>query len=112
VAASKGSGSASEGRATEGSSEAKRRTVSGSRHLGRQVVKEEPHGPRLHAPLVGEITLPPVEHLAWYGVLGVLAVGELIEWPLALLLGIGKLLADNRHSVTLQNIGDALEQAA
>src|SRR5579884_1265072 len=40
-----------------------------------------------------------------------LTVAEVIEWPVALLLGVGRALADNRHSETLREFGEGLEQA-
>ncbi|HZT66707.1 MAG TPA: hypothetical protein VFA11_13050 [Acidimicrobiales bacterium] len=65
----------------------------------------------LTVPFVGDVTLPPPVHLAWYAAVATLAVAEVIEWPVALLLGVGRALADNRHSETLREFGEGLEQA-
>ena len=66
---------------------------------------------RLHVPLVGRVTLPPLTHLAWYGGVATLTALEMIEWPVALVLTVGKALADNRTHRTVRAFGEALEQA-
>jgi len=35
----------------------------------------------------------------------------LIEWPIAVLTGVGHLLSDDRHNRTLQALGEALDAA-
>ncbi len=65
----------------------------------------------LSLPLVGAVTLPPPDHLAWYAGIGVLAVAGIIEWPVAGVIALGKALADNRHSKVLEQFGAALDQA-
>jgi hypothetical protein len=65
----------------------------------------------LHLPGVGDVSLPPLDHLAWYAGVATLTALELIEWPVALVLAAGKVLADNRSHRTLRSLGDALEQA-
>lgn len=62
-------------------------------------------------PLVGRIHLPPPEQLAFYGVVGALAVAEVIDWPIALLVATGHALMHNEHSQVAQEIGEALEGA-
>jgi len=57
------------------------------------------------------IETPPVEHLVFYAGIGVLAVIEIIEWPVALLLTAGHLLADATHRPALQGLGEVLEEA-
>lgn len=65
----------------------------------------------LHLPWVGDVSLPPADHLAWYvGVVALTAI-ELIDWPVALALAVGKVLADNRSHRTLRSLGEALEEA-
>lgn len=55
------------------------------------------------------LTLPPVERLAFYaGLAGFAALG-VIEWPIALITGVGHLLADDHNNRTLEAFGDALE---
>jgi hypothetical protein len=65
----------------------------------------------LHLPGVGDVSLPPLDHLAWYAGVATLTALELIEWPVALVLAAGKMLADNRSHRTLRSLGDALEEA-
>lgn len=61
-------------------------------------------------PFVGAVTLPPTQHLVWYAGVGVLALLDVVDWPIALLLALGKALADNRSSESLRELGDALDQ--
>jgi hypothetical protein len=49
--------------------------------------------------------------LAYYGALAALAAAEIIEWPIALVLGVGHALAENHHSKVAQELGSALEEA-
>ncbi len=59
----------------------------------------------------GTVGLPPVDHLVFYAaIVGFAAVG-LIEWPVALVVGVGKVLGDNRSRKTLQSVGEAMELA-
>lgn len=69
------------------------------------------HGMTLSLPVVGDMHLPPPQHLVWYGGVVALVALECIEWPIALILATGKLLADNRHSAVLREFGEALEDA-
>ncbi|MBV9514018.1 MAG: hypothetical protein JO280_08285 [Mycobacteriaceae bacterium] len=65
----------------------------------------------VNLPMVGRVQLPRPEHLAYYGGLGVLAALQLLEWPLALVLGVGHALAENHHSRVAQELGEALDEA-
>jgi hypothetical protein len=62
-------------------------------------------------PVVGRVHLPRPEHLAFYGALAALAALEVIEWPIALVLGAGHALAANQHSRIAHELGEALEEA-
>ncbi len=62
-------------------------------------------------PMVGRVRIPPPEHLAYYGALGALAVAEIIEWPVALVLAAGHWLVETQHSRVAHEVGEALEQA-
>lgn len=62
-------------------------------------------------PLVGRVQVPRPEQLAFYGALGALAAVEIIDWPVALVLGVGHALMQNEHSRVAQEIGEALEDA-
>jgi hypothetical protein len=62
-------------------------------------------------PVVGRVRVPRPEQLAFYGALGALAAVEMIEWPVALVLGVGHALMQNEHSRVAQEVGEALEEA-
>ena len=49
-------------------------------------------------PLVGTVRVPPPDQLAFYGILGGLAVLELIDWPVALAMGLGSALVARHFS--------------
>jgi len=51
----------------------------------------------VNVPIVGKVTVPPPDQLAFYAVLGVLGATELIPWPIAVGLGVGHALA-TRHA--------------
>lgn len=56
-----------------------------------------------------QLTLPPADKLAFYaGLAGAAALG-VIEWPIALINGIGHLLSDDRRNRTLRALGEALD---
>ncbi|GAC1407119.1 MAG: hypothetical protein NVS4B6_24730 [Mycobacterium sp.] len=61
-------------------------------------------------PLVGHMRIPRPERLAYYGALAALAAAEIIEWPIALVLGVGHALAENHQSKFAQELGEALEE--
>lgn len=62
-------------------------------------------------PIVGRVRIPRPEQLAFYAAVGGLAVAEIIEWPVALVLMTGHALMQNEHSRVAQEIGEALEEA-
>jgi xanthosine utilization system XapX-like protein len=62
-------------------------------------------------PVFGRVRVPRPEQLAFYGALGALAAVEIIEWPVALVLGVGHALMQNEHSRVAQEVGEALEEA-
>lgn len=58
---------------------------------------------------VVRVELPPVDKLVFYaGVAGLAAFG-VIEWPIAVITGVGHLLSDNQHNRTLHALGEALD---
>lgn len=40
-------------------------------------------------PVVGKVPVPPPEQLAFYGALGILAAASVIDWPVAVAIGVG-----------------------
>ena len=64
------------------------------------------------ADMAVEVTLPPLDKLAFYAGLGTAVAFGLIEWPIAALTGLGHLLTDDRRNRTLRALGEALDAAA
>ena len=62
-------------------------------------------------PFMGVVHLPAKEELAFIGGVTVLAVAGVLEWPVAVLLGIGHTLSTNRHNKLMTEFGEALEEA-
>jgi hypothetical protein len=62
-------------------------------------------------PVLGRVTIPRPEQLAFYGGIAALAALEIIEWPVAVAITAGHLLASQQHNRTLEQLGEALEEA-
>jgi hypothetical protein len=65
----------------------------------------------VNLPLLGQTEIPRPEQLAYYGGLAALAAFELIDWPVALVIAAGHLLAANHHNKLLEELGEAMEEA-
>ncbi len=65
---------------------------------------------RVTIPMVGKVNLPPTDELAYMAGIGVLAVVGAVEWPVALVLGVGHALANRRRDRLLREFGEALER--
>jgi hypothetical protein len=64
-------------------------------------------------PVIGlEVHLPGPDRIAWYLGLGVMAALEVIDWELALLIGIGHLIADNVHNRAIAGLAKGVESGA
>ncbi|MEV0153395.1 hypothetical protein AB0H57_06580 [Micromonospora sp. NPDC050686] len=66
---------------------------------------------RVELPVLGEVAMPPPDKLAYYAGIGVLAAFQVIQWPVALVITAGHLLADQRVSGLAKGMGEALESA-
>ena len=44
----------------------------------------------LRVPVVGTVRVPPPDQMAFYGALGLLAALNVIDWPVALAVGVGQ----------------------
>jgi hypothetical protein len=64
----------------------------------------------VNLPLLGQTEIPRPEQLAYYGGLAALAALELIDWPVALVIAAGHLLASNHHNKILEELGEAIEE--
>jgi len=62
--------------------------VAANREASQRVVQAKKFSVRL--PVVGKVTVPPPDQLAFFGVLGALAAVALIDWPVALAIGLGE----------------------
>lgn len=56
------------------------------------------------------IRLPSPDELAYVAGLGVLAALEIIEWPVAVVLGAGHVLVSGHRNKALRDFGEALEE--
>jgi hypothetical protein len=61
-------------------------------------------------PVLGRTEIPRPEQLAYYGGLAALAAFELLDWPVALVIAAGHLLASNHHNKMLEELGEAMEE--
>ncbi|HXB50702.1 MAG TPA: hypothetical protein VNW50_23325 [Streptosporangiaceae bacterium] len=60
---------------------------------------------------LGTLRLPEPKRLAYYGGLAALAAFGILDWPVAVALGIGHLLAEQHHYTFLEDFGEALSEA-
>lgn len=60
---------------------------------------------------IGVITLPAPQRLAWYGGVTVVATVGLLEWPVAVVLIVGHLLAEDHHNRLIHDFGEGLAEA-
>ncbi|HKS44679.1 MAG TPA: hypothetical protein VJT49_06105 [Amycolatopsis sp.] len=61
--------------------------------------------------MLGTVHVPPPERLAFYAGLGALAAFGFIEWPVAVVVVAGHVLADQHWSRAVAGLGEALEEA-
>lgn len=66
---------------------------------------------RVDLPLVGSVTLPPPQQLAYLGGIAALIALDVIEWPVGLVVAAGHVFAADRHNKIVQDFGEALEDA-
>jgi len=64
----------------------------------------------VNLPVVGQLEIPRPEQLAYYGGLAALAAFELIDWPVAVVIAAGHLLASSHHNRLLEELGEAMEE--
>jgi hypothetical protein len=64
----------------------------------------------VNLPVIGQLDIPRPEQLAYYGGLAALAALELIDWPVALVIAAGHVLASNHHNKLLEELGEAIEE--
>ena len=64
----------------------------------------------LNLPLMGRVSVPRPDQLAYYGGLLALAAFEIIDWPVAVAVAAGHLLSQNQHNQILEQMGEAFEE--
>ena len=84
-----------------------RSLVAAQRDASRRVAQSRNFSIRL--PLVGTVRVLPPDQLAFYGVLGGLAILELIDWPVALAMGIGSAVVARHLSQLEEREEEVLE---
>jgi hypothetical protein len=57
------------------------------------------------------VQLPAPDEIAYIGGVAVLAIVGVLEWPVAILLGVGHGMAGLHHRKLLRAFGQALEEA-
>jgi len=71
----------------------------------------EEHGLTVRLPCgLGTVRLFEPERLAFYGGLVALAGFGIVDWPVAVVLGVGHILAEDHHHKLLAEFGDALAE--
>jgi hypothetical protein len=81
-----------------------------TRHLNGSHENVQMYSRRFALPVLGEVAVPPPDKVAYYAGLGVLAALQVIEWPLALVITAGHLLADQHFSGLVRGVGEALQE--
>jgi hypothetical protein len=66
---------------------------------------------RVDVPVIGTLTLPPPQQLAYLGGVAALAALDIIDWPVGLALIAGHVLATRSHNKIVQEFGNALQGA-
>jgi hypothetical protein len=64
----------------------------------------------VNLPIVGKVDIPRPEQIAYYGGLAALAALEIIDWPVAVVIVAGHVLATNHRSKILEELGEAMEE--
>ncbi|MEU7925991.1 hypothetical protein [Micromonospora sp. NPDC049801] len=82
-----------------------------TRHLNGSRENVQMYSRRVELPILGEVAVPPPDKVAYYAGLGVLAALQVIEWPLALVITAGHLLADQHFSGLVRGVGEAIQEA-
>ncbi|GGL00572.1 hypothetical protein Sme01_40530 [Sphaerisporangium melleum] len=88
---------------------AKRKQEPEPRSAHEEARRGRPRRPGVELPLLGRVEVPPPDRVAFYVALSLLAAFEVIEWPLALVIGAGHFLAAQDFSKALRGVGQAAE---
>ncbi len=64
----------------------------------------------VNVPVFGRLEIPRPDQLAYYGGLAALAAFELIDWPVAIVIAAGHVMANNHHNRLLEELGEVMEE--
>jgi hypothetical protein len=90
------------------------RAASTSKHAGASAAAKSitaRHSVSFTLPVVGRVWLGEPKHLPFYAGVSLLAAVGVVEWPVAAIVIVGKLLAENAHHEMVREFGSALEGA-
>lgn len=73
-----------------------RALLAGQREASERVAQAQRFSLKL--PLIGSVQVPPPDQLAFLGALGALIAFELIDWPVALAMGVGSVVVSRQLS--------------
>lgn len=73
-----------------------RSLLAGQREASERVAQAQRFSLKL--PLIGSVRVPPPDQLAFLGALGALVAFELIDWPVALAMGVGSAVVSRQLS--------------
>lgn len=73
---------------------------------------EQQSSTELTLPIIGKISLPPIEDLAWYGGIALLGASGIVDWPILGIVIAGKILSEVKGNKTISTFGSSLEQAS
>lgn len=85
--------------------------MAAQREASREVAEGEVYSVEL--PIIGRVPVPSPRQLAIYAALGGLAAIEIIDWPVALAMGVGSALVSRKLSVLEtreEELAEAIEQ--
>ena len=102
---SRSRGSRSQGPAAKNRGAAEGRDNPGSAVVERRVL-------HWRVPVLGFDLEVPKELLPFYAGLGAMAVLEIVEWPLALVIAVGHTVASGSRNNTIRELGEGLESGA
>lgn len=87
---------------------ATRSFLAAQREASTQVKRAEKFSVRI--PVVGKVSIPPPDQIAFIGALGLLAAVELIDWPVALAVGVGQVVVARHLEEQRLKAGETVEQ--
>ncbi|MEU5963679.1 hypothetical protein ABZ777_20960 [Micromonospora parva] len=82
-----------------------------TRHLNGSRENMRMYSRRVQLPMLGEVAVPPPDKVVYYAGLGVLAALQVIEWPIAVVITAGHVLADQHFSGLARGLGEVLQDA-